>query len=168
MEAGDDTRRLYIVGGIAGFLLVALCCILAGVAAFGGLAYLGLQEPQNVDIQVAAPTTIQVGETFSIEVKIANRSNELQTLNSINISNDYLKGIEILRSTPTYVLRDNVTILGIEFQIFTFQENIFGGETLVIEFEANAAQAGDYAGGFDVCINSVALCKTLVTRTVVR
>jgi hypothetical protein len=142
--------------------------MLAGVLGFGGLAYVGLQEPQNVDIQVIAPTTVSVGDAFAIEVKITNQATELQTLNAINISTDYLDGIEVSRSTPTFILNDRINVLGVGFEVFTFQENIFGGETLVIEFTADAVRAGDFAGAFDVCVNSISLCKTIVTRTVVR
>ncbi len=162
-----DRRMMALVAGIGGCLITVFLCIIASILGIGGLAWVSLQEPEGVDIQVISPTEASVNDEFSFTIRIKNLGTEAQTLKRIDITTDYLDGFEVSRVKPIYSYRDRAEIMGIGIEVFQFQELILEGETLDIVFDAKALKAGDFSGNVNVCMDSEFNCKKMVTRTVV-
>jgi hypothetical protein len=162
-----DQRMRYLVVGVGGCLVAVLLCVGASMIGVGGLAWFSLQDPEGVDIQVIVPPSVTVGDEFVLAIHIKNIGAEPQYLKRVDIMMDYLQGFELSRSTPIYTYRDRLSLFGIEVETFEFQEMILEGETLVVDFDLRAVQAGDFSGNMDVCISSMVVCKEMATRTLV-
>jgi hypothetical protein len=111
-------------------------------------------EPTDIQVEVVAPGTVRVGESFDLLVRINNSAAEAQTLDSIDFGEEYLAGVRILSADPSY--SDSFDYEG--FTSFTFERSIPAGGELAIQFRAEALQAGDFAGPLDICINSPVNC----------
>jgi hypothetical protein len=123
------------------FLLLALAPLLSG--CFG---------VKNVDVSIAAPRTVSIGQEFEVLLSITNTADEDQSLNSVDIENVYLEGIEVLGSDPEYY-----ESFGIDMDntvSYSYEINIRPGETLVVMFYCKAISAGKFEGKMDVCINT--------------
>lgn len=162
-----DRRKIAIVAGLGSCLLATLLCVSFSVLGVGAMAWFSLQEPTGVDIQVIAPTEVELDEAFSFVVRVKNTGTEPQTVRRIDITSSYLDGFEITRSTPIYSYRNSAEIMGIGVEVFEFQELVLEEETLDIEFEVHAVNPGYYSGDMEVCVSSDVVCEKLVARTTV-
>ena len=163
----NDRRLVALAAGIGGCLVALFLCIGVSILGVAGMAYMGMQEPQGVDIQMISPAEVAVNEQFTFTIRIKNTGKDAQTLRRIDITTDYLDGFEISRIKPIYSYKNRANVMGIGVEILQFQELILEGETLDVVFEAKALKAGDFKGNLDVCVNSDIVCKKMVTRTVV-
>ncbi len=157
-------RGVIVALGI-GCLLLAGCGVLALVLGVGGITLVGssVAEPTEIELGVIAPANVQVGESFSLLVRVRNLAAQSQTLDSIDITDEYLTGIQIQGADPGY--SEVFSVLG--YQSHTFQIPIAAGTELIVQFRAAAAQAGDFSGEMDICINTGSNCFTRPLRTVV-
>lgn len=158
-------NRGLLVGLGIGCLLLAGCGVLALVLGVGGIRAVGsaVAEPTEIELGVIAPANVQVGESFSLLVRVRNLAAQTQTLDSIDITDSYLAGIQIQGADPGYT--EVFSVLG--YQSHTFRVPIAAGTELIVQFRAAAAQAGDFGGEMDVCINTGGNCLTRPLRTVV-
>ena len=164
----NPNRNLFIViGSIAGCSLLLLCCIITLVLGVGGFAVAGLQPPEGAEFSVDVPSKVQVGEQFEIEISIENTQLEPQNLIAISFALDYLSGIEIIDSNPTFVYQDEFEILEIPIQIFTYEEMILQDEVVTINLLAEAIEVGDFGGEIQICLNTATNCVRIATRTVI-
>jgi hypothetical protein len=136
------------------FLFFALAPLLSG--CFG---------IKNVDISVTAPETVTVGQDFEVLLSITNTANEDQSLNSIDIENVYLKGIEVIGSDPEYY--ESFGIAVDNTVSYSYEVNIPPGETLVVVFYCKAVSVGEFEGKMDVCINTGFNFKSVDVSTTV-
>ena len=158
-------NRGLLVGLGIGCLLLAGCGVLAVVLGVGGIKAFGtaIKDPSDIELGVIAPETVQVGNSFSLLVRIRNLAGQPQTLDSIDLADEYLAGVQIQGSDPAFFA--SYAIFG--YQSHTFQIPIAAGSELIVQFRATAAQAGDFSGTLDVCINTPSNCLTRPLRTVV-
>ncbi len=158
-------NRGLLVGLGIGCLLLAGCGVLAVVLGLGGITAIGtsIKDPSDIELGVIAPDTVQVGNSFSMLVRIRNLAGKTQTLDSVDIADEYLAGVQIQGSDPAFF--ESYAIFG--HQSHTFQIPIAAGTELIVQFRAAAAQAGDFSGTVDVCINTPSNCLTRTLRTVV-
>lgn len=153
---------IWIVGiGCAGCLILSVVALV-----FGGLfmSFI-LQEPENININLEAPTTVQQDEEFAINVYIENTANQNQTLDSVDFTFSYLEGLIIESSEPPFT--ESSTIPIIEYESYTFEKTIAPGEELTVTFTVTALEIGAYSGEVDICINNESACSTRIIRTTV-
>ena len=158
-------NRGLLVGLGIGCLLLAGCGVLAVVLGVGGIKSLGsaVAEPTDIELGVIAPSDVQLGESFSLLVRVRNLAAQSQTLDSIDITDEYLAGVQIQGADPGY--SEVFSVLG--YQSHTFRVPIAAGTELIVQFRAAATQAGDFSGEMDVCINTGSNCMTRPLRTVI-
>jgi hypothetical protein len=150
-------------------LWVGLGCgvlLLGAVATVGGCFYWVTRSPEGIEVSIEAPSEVRTGERFVAVARVRNTSDRAQTLNSIDVADEYLRGIVIERTVPAYrdafhVPIDDTVAHGYDLVIAP------GGEQ-VVTFELLAAHAGDWSGDFDFCINSDVHFVPWTVRTVVR
>ena len=134
----------------------------ATLVLFGGGC---LSGPENITVAIDIPTRVSQGETFEIIADVTNTGDETQTLDSIDIGDEYIEGIAILRSDPMYSETFHIPLDNT--MSHTIQRDIGPSETLTVTFTVEALHAGDYIGAFDVCINSGGNCLFYSIRTLV-
>ncbi len=154
-----------IINGLI-VICVTLCLPCAVISTVTGAGFVSgmFGEPENVNIEVKTPTTVTKGESFTIEVQVENLADQPQSLNSIDISLEYLAGIDIQKTEPPFT--ESIPNPGIHS--YYFEQKILPGDTLVVELSTIGGQVGDFSGEIDVCLNSASSCSTFVTQTVVR
>ena len=124
-----------------------------------------LSGPEDITVAIDVPTRVAQGEVFQIVADVTNTGDETQILDSIDIGDEYIEGIAIHSSDPMYSETFHVPIDNT--MSHTMQRDIEPGETLIVTFTAEALHTGDYAGAFDVCINSGGNCLFYSIRTLV-
>ena len=158
-------NRGLLVGLGIGCLVLAGCGVIAVVLGVGSLSAIGtaIEDPADIELGVIAPQSVQAGNSFSLLVRVRNLASQTQTLDSIDIADEYLAGIQIQGSDPAFF--ESYSVFG--YQSHTFQLPISAGSELIVQFRAAALQAGDYSGTIDVCINTGSNCLTRPLRTLV-
>ena len=161
----NRNRGIIVAIGI-GCLALLVCGVVVGVVLTGGFSILGsaIADPENVELGVIAPNSVAVGQTFSVLIPVRNTAAENQVLDSIDITEDYLAGILIDSADPMFI--DTFEIIG--YQSYTFERSIPPGAELMVQFRAQALDAGDYQGEIDICINGPGNCTTKNVQTTVQ
>lgn len=159
-------RRVQI--GIALVLvLIVVCCVCTacgGLAVVGGWLYTMATEPFEAVVSASAPSLVEKGESFVIEVTVENPTDEALLLDSIDIAESYLDGIHVERSEPPFGESYHLPIF--DQQVHVFQKIIPAREELVVKLFAVALKTGDFAGVLDVCMDPGG-CQSHRARTVV-
>ncbi|MEM7331713.1 MAG: hypothetical protein AAF490_06455 [Chloroflexota bacterium] len=145
---------LILLGGV-GFL--CLCTVSFGTLF---LVFTDSTVPSDVSVLVDAPRAVPLNEPFAIVVTVRNLTAVSQTLDSIDIQNSYLEGVQISQSDPPF--SDDFEIPLVGYQSYTYFTPIFGNDTLEIELVGEGIAEGEFEGTIDVCINNGADC---VSRT---
>ena len=154
----------------AGCLVLVICVLAVVVLGFGGLAWLGLQTPDNATVSINAPLSANVGDDVQIQIDVTNSSSEPLELSSIDISLNYLNAFNVYRVEPPFSETSQYDSLGggETFQTYYFYLTLDPGETLTIILEAEVVLSGDFSGTIDVCIDSDFNCVSNIPRTVIK
>ena len=155
-----NRRTIFIVAAV----LVLLCICAVGVVVVIILAG-SVEEPANVDISINAPAAVPLNEPFAVDVTIRNTAPSSQVLDSIDITDRYLAGIEVQQAEPAF--SDSFAVPVVNYQSYTFQEEILSNSTMVVTFVMVGTTAGTYSGEFDVCINDGSSCLAVPVETAV-
>ena len=169
MEQTKSNNKTYLwIGG--GCLVILACVIAVFIFGFGGLVWLGLQSPDNVNVSVDSPISANVGEDIEIRITVTSTSSESLELSSIDFSMNFLSGFTITDVNPPYsdIGQYNVPGGGETFQTYYFYRNIAPGDTIVLTFSGKAVLQGDFSGIIDVCIDSDFNCESNIARTLIR
>ena len=121
--------------------------------------------PDGVTVNIEMSQQVKVNESFDLIVSITNEADEAQKLTSIDIGNDYLDGILLESSTPSYSESWDFDVMG--FMSYDYNMEIPAGETLQIIYTMKGIAEGDYSGSLDVCINTESDCLYNDIRTIV-
>ena len=156
------------ITGVSGGCLI-VCLVLAAGAVFGGryLFRSAAGEPATIDIQITAPSQVPVDEPFQILIRIIDiePGGEAQLLHSIDISDSYLEGFELVETEPAFT--NSFGIPFVNFQSYVFEQTIPQSGVTAVGFTMVGKEEGVYQGEIDVCIESGSLCKlTLIETTV--
>jgi len=141
------------------------CLLIVVMAVAGYWFYRFIKPPSGVAIAVEAPLRARVGETFEILVTLTNESRSERTLVDVDVADSYLAGIAVEGTDPAY--SDSEHIPFDNTVSYSFDRALEPGGTLSVRFVAVAVQEGDFAGDFDLCIDSMASCVSQAVRTVV-
>lgn len=165
LKSGNK-NRLWIVGGC---LAILVCIAGATLLVFGGIYKLGFQTPDNVTVQLDVPTEARIGDSFKFSINVNNMSTETVELVGVDFSMNFLDGIIIESTDPSYSNTEKYEVLGggETFITYYFRRSIAPGESLTLLFNAKAITEGDFNGNVDVCINSDFNCLPNVTRIVI-
>ena len=108
----------------------------------------------NISINKEYPNQVSMWDTFDIEFSINNISEIEHKLTTIDIDKDFLNGILILNSTPTF--SNNYE----EFwmQIYEFRKSLPIKSDNKIIFSAKAIKKGDFSWDVDFCIDDDITC----------
>ena len=125
----------------------------------------GCETPENVICSIECPITVNKGDEFIITVNVKNIDSKKQTLVSLDIGDEYLAGIAILKTIPDYY--DLMHIPIDQTVSYTYNLNIGPGDTSTIKLYAKALSIGDYSSEIDFCINSSLSFLSKSIRTLV-
>jgi len=169
MENKSNGNKTIIWVAVGCFVLVA-CIVAVFIFGFGGLVWLGLQTPENAEINVDTPIQVSEGDNVEIRVLVTNTSSTALEVFGIDISMNYLDGFIVTQTSPPYSDSRQFDSLGggETYQSYYFYRQVLPGESLSIVFHARAVRVGDFSGDLDVCIDSDYTCATNVIRTLVR
>lgn len=99
-------------------------------------------------VELEAPAMVKVGELVTMQVTATNISEDLQTLNSIDIYDSLLDGFELVRVSPK--TNDDTNIF--DFRSFYFDDlRLKPGESTTVTFELKAVKPGTWQGDVDCC-----------------
>jgi hypothetical protein len=132
--------------------ILAVAFIALVLFATGSVSSWGCDEPRDVIVSVNAPLHVAQGEEFVFEVGVENISASTQLLYSIDIWDEYLKGISVISSEPQFT--DSYHIPLDNTQSYEFKQDIPAIDKLVIKFYAVGLEPGHYSSYLDVCINT--------------
>ena len=153
-----SSNGCYIALGVAGG--VAILLLVLAVMAWSWMTAV-MEGPTDVVVTVDAPLTATIGQSFEIRVVIENTATETQSLNSIDLYDSYLEGIEITSTEPPF---DEASSL-FGFTSYYYETDIPAGQTIEVVLTAMPLRAGDFRGDLDVCINTEYTFVTHVVRT---
>ncbi len=163
----DNNMWKWLAIGCASIALVVFCC---GIAGLGGLFWMGSLSPsEKAQITVSVPFEVGIGEDFLVTVSIKNISSQNITVDSIDISSNYLQGFIFDRVQPGFIETYEYSTLGDDnYQSYSFSHTIAPGETIDFVFTGRAVQSGDFSGELDTCIDLPFNCQADVLRTIVK
>lgn len=112
----------------------------------------GCMSVQDVNVTIDEVSTANVGETIEMQVTIQNFDTVDRLLTSVDIGDDYLEGMTLLSSNPSWTQEWDFGWMG--FQSYDYQISIPAGESLSIIYAFQAEQIGSHEGTFDVCFDT--------------
>jgi hypothetical protein len=127
-------------------LIIVMLFITAGVTSCE------CGSPRNISVDVLAPLHVMKGEEFIFEVRVENTAERSQLLYSIDIWDEYLRGISIHGTEPPFTDCYHVPIDNTH--CYEFKKDIPAKGDLIITFYAVGTKAGDYSSYLDVCIGT--------------
>ena len=98
------------------------------------------------------PAVVKEYEEFITEVKITNTSNDIQKLFSIDVGDDYLKGISLVKTEPNFTESMHVPLDN--SVSYSFKKEIGPRESITIDLHWKATSQGEFMDEIDFCINS--------------
>jgi hypothetical protein len=158
-------NRKLILGIFAGLIIL---CTIASVAVglWGSNLWQRVSEkPEGVRADVEVPSSVALGESFLIRVTVENLSAETVVLDSIDVGEGYLVGIDIVEAEPAFSESFPLPFGGVDS--YAFEHDIPARQTLIVRLTAHAVMAGEFSAPVDVCVDSGIYCLTLDARTVV-
>lgn len=158
-------NRKIILGILAG--LIVLCTIASVAIGLWGTSLWQRvsEEPEGVSASVEVPSSVVPGESFVIRVSVENLTGETKVLDSVDVGEGYLAGIDILEADPAFSESFPLPFGGV--QSYAFGHDIPANQTLIVRLTAQGRTAGEFSGTIDVCVDSGIRCLTFDTRTVV-
>jgi len=148
----------WVAFGCGGCLLVV---VLAAVAMVSCVGYFG-QDPTGVEVTLASPLDVAVGEVFRLDVEVTNqRKGKPFGLTDIDLDERYLEAFTVVRTVPEHSASMHIPIDN--SRSFTFDRPVVPGETAVFTFELRAERAGFFRGDVDVCEGARFLTKMVQT-----
>jgi hypothetical protein len=97
------------------------------------------------------PREVEVGQEFEVRVALINRSDEEQILQSVHLSEEYLKAVEILKTTPSQEGRDSH--LGAGIREFSLGMRVPGRKQGGMVLSLRALTEGKYDPAITVCVS---------------
>ena len=153
------SKKQALVIGCGGVIVVFGIVLIALVAWIWHVA----QDPPDVAISVESPTTVSVGQEFTLSVVIENQREERAfQLTDIDIADEYLKSFLVIGENPhaessTHIPIDNT-------RSFSFNQAVPPREVMRFDFTLRPTAPGLYRGDVDVCEGQRFLSTLLQTE----
>ena len=141
--------------------------LMTSLAVLGcGLSGIDFEDPQNVEISVEAPTTVEVGERFEILARMRNTATSTQILIDLDIADEYLEGVVIESMEPAF--SDVFHVPLDDTMSYSLDLPVPAGDEVIVTLHVLAAKTGDFSGDFDFCIGSETSFLSARARTLIR
>ena len=98
------------------------------------------------------PVTVNINEEFVTQITVTNTLNNSQTLLSIDIGDNYLEGIALLKTDPNFTDQMHVPIDN--SVSYKFEKEIGPQESITIDLYWKALSEGEFSDDIDFCIDS--------------
>ncbi len=144
-----------------GLLLLPVAVVLFFVVGF---TLSTLLQPQDIEIRVDAPLVVNQGEPFEIQFHVQNKGDTQVTLVAIDISKEYLRGIEIESFDPAFFASEDI-LFGVSYY---YDLPIPAGQEIEIILQAHGEVQGNYFEFFSFCIDSAYTCLEYEVLTMVQ
>ena len=109
-------------------------------------------EVEGIDIKMNIPVTVNINEEFVTQITVTNTLNNSQTLLSIDIGDNYLEGIALLKTDPNFTDQMHVPIDN--SVSYKFGKEIGPQESITIDLYWKALSEGEFSDDIDFCIDS--------------
>ena len=131
------------------------------------------EQPEDIELRIVAPKVVKPVERFEIQLHVRNDAASEQTLEEIEIANQYLRGFTIVGSAPSFsskianqyswpVLGSSPSCSWSEGYCssisYYYGLPIPPGQEIIITLHVLGVLQGDYSGDFGVCINNINSC----------
>jgi len=123
--------------------------IMASIAATGACLFFVGQETPQLAAALDLPHEAAVGETIQLVIHASNPHQESVTLDSVDIDDALLEGLQVLEVEPTPT--GTIALGFLEQRSWTFDHSIPSTGQLEVVFTMRAIQPGRYTGNVDVC-----------------
>ncbi len=130
----------------------------------GGVTLSTLLQPQDIEIRVDAPLVVNQGEPFEIKLHARNKGDTQVTLVAIDISKEYLRGIEIESFDPPFSASEDIFFIVSHY----YDLPIHAGQEIEIILQAHGEVQGNYYEFFSFCIDSAMTCLDYQVLTTVQ
>jgi hypothetical protein len=121
--------------------------------------------PRDVSVSIDAPVSVSEGREFVFTCVVANKAAKSQKLLSLDVADEFLKGIVVRSTEPAFTEAMHLPILNV--MSYSFDRTLTPGESLKVVFRCYAAKAGDWSGEVTFYINSNTSALTQPLRTIV-
>jgi hypothetical protein len=138
-----------------GLALLAGVIVVIGAGIVGGITTLS-GEPNEIRVTLKpAEITAAAGDTFTVDLTIENVSLNAVNVNGIGIDKSLLDGVSVEQMDPGYreVKGRNYPLYG-NWNEYTLDRTIFGGEKLTVVITFRAGQVGQVSGDVTVWIQN--------------
>ena len=109
-------------------------------------------EVEGINIQMNIPVTVNTNEEFVTQITVTNTLNNSQTLVSIDIGDNYLEGIALLKTVPNFT--DQMHVPFDNSISYSFGKEIGPQKSITIDLYWKALSEGVFSDDIDFCINS--------------
>jgi len=141
-KKGLGTGAKIAVVAILVLLLAVVVLIAFSVLGCGGCClYFGQDAP--IEIALAYPQTVRVGEKFTMQVKLRNMADGTTPLQDLGLDDSLMAGVTVVDSNPPIQRRDHIPT-GVT--TFWYYIDIPPGETVTITLHMQAIKVGTYKG----------------------
>jgi hypothetical protein len=105
----------------------------------------------DYSLVLEVPSVAGTGQVTELKVTITNNKDTDAILDSIDIAEEYIAGIDISSASPPFT--DFFTLDTDNTRSHSFSTIIPAGENLEVTFYGTALELGTYSGAFDVCMD---------------
>lgn len=143
MHPANARNKPIIITALVTMFLTSLLWIGIGAGAY----WLFTREPPPFTVGVGHPDVVEVGETLTLKVTVANDGTKDLKFAELDLYDTLLDGFEVVAVNPKPKSRER--IYGIV--TYGFSRTLKPGESFGIGFELRAKEAGLWTGGVDAC-----------------
>jgi hypothetical protein len=140
MPLKDKTAFKVVIGCLVSLAIFALLCA-------AGTWYAFFRVHPTLESHIDFPAQVVAGNPFDLRVYAVNPHPEAVVLDSIDISDSFLDGVQIVSIDP----RSIDTLHFYDMRSWEFGLTVDAGTTLTVTFRCKALRPGHYTGGIDVC-----------------
>ncbi len=136
-------KRALFITAIVTFVVTSAIWIGVGAAGY----HLLFRDPPGFEVTVDQPESVELGDRFSLTIRVANPTGKPIRLGSIDAYDDLLDGFEVLSTDPKPDSKQR--LLG--FTSYYFKESIPPSGDFTFRLDLRAKEAGDWGGDIDCC-----------------
>jgi S1-C subfamily serine protease len=130
--------------GCGAILLVSVCGVFLLGGGIGVYRLLRTQNPEPLALHLRInPSTVPTGQTFNLQITIANEGSRTARISRLRLPNNLLQGAVITSVSPLEISRDGATDL-----VFDLAVDPGSSETISIMLQGQVP--GDYAGSLEI------------------
>lgn len=138
-------------------VVVAIVCLIVGfIAGFGTAVVSGkaletaASPPEAVEVAIDAPSSVAVGEEFTVVVRVKDHLGQARRVGDIDFSTEFLGGFEVVSVDPA----PNSSTVMMGYYVYTMNQMVDAGAERAFTFRLKGRAPGVYSGTCDVYVDS--------------